>query len=83
MEKGDAASDPFAFESFFNGPRICIGKTFATLEMKVVFIAVMRSLKFEWLEGVSTEVELLNTFVRRPKNGMKVRVRNVQCLKGV
>jgi len=83
MEKGDAASDPFAFESFINGPRICIGKAFATLEMKVVLVAMMRSLKFEWLEGVSKEVELLNTFVRRPKNGMKVRVRDIQCGKRV
>jgi len=78
MEKGDPASDPFAFETFINGPRICIGKTFAILEMKVVLVAMMRSLRFEWPEGVSKEVELLNTFVRRPKDGMKVKVRAVQ-----
>ena len=36
------SSDPHAFATFSNGPRICIGKAFAMQEMKSVFTEILR-----------------------------------------
>jgi cytochrome P450 len=72
---GDAAS-PYAFEPFINGPRICIGKHFALLEMKVMLIEIISKFRFGPLEGLkSGKVEVANpSLTFRPKGGMKVVV---------
>jgi cytochrome P450 len=45
--------DPYALESFSNGPRICIGKSFALLEIKSVLVELLRRFEVErgWDEG--------------------------------
>lgn len=39
--------DPFTFGSFHSGPRICIGKSFALLEYKVILIRLLQNLVIE------------------------------------
>lgn len=75
MSKGIPAANPFALETFINGPRVCIGKNFALLEVKVLLVELVRRLEFMWPEGADRDVELVNTFVRKVKGGMKARVR--------
>jgi cytochrome P450 len=41
--------DPYAMEAFSNGPRICIGKAFASAEFKSVLVGLLR--KFEMVRG--------------------------------
>lgn len=43
---GDAAT-PYAFETFGNGPRVCIGKNFAMMEVKTQVIELVRRFRFE------------------------------------
>lgn len=42
---GDNA-DPYAFNSFGNGPRVCIGRSFGLLEYKVYLVEILRTFKF-------------------------------------
>ena len=66
--------DAYAFNSFINGPRMCIGKAFALLELKCLMVALMRRFRFEDVgEVVVAESKL--TF--RPKGGLRVRIGRV------
>ncbi|KAI6081793.1 cytochrome P450 [Hypoxylon rubiginosum] len=42
---GDQHS-PYAFEAFSNGPRICIGRSFALLEIKTILVEMVRHYRF-------------------------------------
>ncbi|KAM7197450.1 cytochrome P450 [Naviculisporaceae sp. PSN 640] len=42
----DPANSPYAFNSFLNGPRICIGKTFAMMEFKAMVVEVLSKFRF-------------------------------------
>ncbi|CAK7199501.1 hypothetical protein SEUCBS139899_002181 [Sporothrix eucalyptigena] len=39
-------ADPYVFAGFSNGPRICLGKTFAWLEMKLVLVQMVPRFRF-------------------------------------
>lgn len=41
-----AQRSPYAFPCFSHGPRMCIGKNLAYLEMKVVLVEIMRQYRF-------------------------------------
>jgi cytochrome P450 len=43
------SKDPYAMESFSNGPRICIGKAFANAELKSMLVELLRN--FEMIRG--------------------------------
>lgn len=77
LGKSDPGSDPFALETFINGPRTCIGKNFALFEIKMLLVHLVRRFRFEWPVGVAREVELVNTFVLKPKGGLRVGVREI------
>jgi cytochrome P450 len=72
----DDASSPYAFEPFSNGPRVCIAKQFAMLEMSVMLIELITCFRF----GPSPEqdlnkVEFLNPAITyRSKNGLNIRI---------
>lgn len=67
----DKRLDPFAFEAFSNGPRICLGKRFALLEMKTILVELVRNFRFLKVEESFT---LANpSLVLRP-NGLKIRL---------
>ncbi|KAI0977067.1 cytochrome P450 3A5 [Xylaria arbuscula] len=46
---GDSAS-PYAFQAFLQGPRICPGKNFAMIEIKVMLIELIGKWKFTGIE---------------------------------
>ncbi|EXJ63356.1 uncharacterized protein A1O5_11677 [Cladophialophora psammophila CBS 110553] len=72
---GDA-KDPFAFGSFHNGPRICIGKSFALLEYKVILIRLLQNFVFEDPEQKPLEFER-GAVSLRPTGGMHLRVQPI------
>ncbi|UQC75310.1 cytochrome P450 [Colletotrichum lupini] len=77
--EGTPASNPLAFATFLAGPRQCIGKGFALIEIKVLFMAILSNFKFE--APVDPEdIEFVNPSpVLRPKGGLKVRVRRLEA----
>jgi len=44
---------PFKFTAFQAGPRICLGKDFAYMQMKIVAAMLVRFFKFESVEGMT------------------------------
>ncbi|GKU04260.1 cytochrome p450 3a13 [Fusarium langsethiae] len=73
--KGDAAS-VYAFETFHNGPRMCIGKQLSMMEMKVMLVEIVRKFKIGKPFGdEDKEVEVAGpTFTLRPKEKLVVRL---------
>ncbi len=71
---GDSAS-PFALEAFTNGPRICLGKGFAMLQLKTVLVDILRTFVLEQFETLSGYENPALTL--KPKGGLRVRVRKL------
>lgn len=63
--------DPYAFQSFINGPRMCIGKNFAFLELKTILVKLMK--EFRWID-IGEKVEAESTLTFHPKGGLRLRV---------
>ncbi|KAF6822288.1 Cytochrome P450 709B2 [Colletotrichum musicola] len=71
---GDAR-DPFALATFLFGPRSCMGRVFAMLEMKMVLVEVLSKFRFE-PEVEQEDIVLVNPCpALRVSGGLKVRVR--------
>ncbi|KAK3352674.1 cytochrome P450 3A5 [Lasiosphaeria hispida] len=69
--QGEAAS-PYAFESFSNGPRFCIGKHFAIMEYKSLLIEAMSKFRF----STSPQLEALGGKMPELQNpGLTLRAR--------
>lgn len=76
------AADVFAYETFIQGPRMCIGRVLALLEYKVAVLELVAAFRFDWIpleqggSGGAEKVRFINPGpVLRPKGGLKVRVR--------
>lgn len=63
---------PFSYLPFGGGPRICIGKNFAVMEMQFILAMFIRRYKFELSPGQNVGFKPLLTL--SPTNGIKVRV---------
>lgn len=71
--EGDQSS-PYAFQAFANGSRICIGKSYAMLEIKCVLIELVPKFRFH---AVDKPFTIENPgFAMRP-NGLEVRVERI------
>ncbi|RBR21543.1 uncharacterized protein FIESC28_04811 [Fusarium coffeatum] len=72
---GNAAS-AYAFETFHNGPRMCIGKQLSMMEMKVILVEILRKFRIEKPVGAENKkVEVAGpTFTLRPKEKLVVRL---------
>jgi cytochrome P450 len=66
-EHKDSAYVPFGL-----GPRLCIGKGFAMMEMEFVLAMISSRYRFELVDDKEIELEPLVTL--KPKNGVKARV---------
>ena len=58
------------------GPRVCIGRKFAELEMKVVLAVLIGRLNFKKVEG--WQVEKYSLVTMRPRHGMYLHVSQVK-----
>jgi cytochrome P450 len=63
----------FAYFPFGGGPRLCIGNTFAMMELVLVLASIARRFRFTLVPG--HEVVPWPTFTLRPKNGILAVVR--------
>ncbi|KAI6083023.1 cytochrome P450 [Hypoxylon rubiginosum] len=78
---GDA-NTPYGTETFGNGPRICIGKSYSLLAFKVMMIELIRNFRFSRSPGL---VELGDNYppvqnpavTWRPKGGMTVHMEKI------
>nr|RBR00187.1 hypothetical protein FVER53263_06280 [Fusarium verticillioides] len=72
---GDAIS-AYAFETFHNGPRMCIGKQLSFMEMKIMLVEMVRKFKIEKpLGSQDKQVEVAGpAFTLRPKENLVVRL---------
>ncbi|KAJ6482242.1 cytochrome P450 [Mycena vulgaris] len=65
--------------SFHEGPRICLGKSFALAELKAALLVLVRNFVFEFPDGPETKIETHVSIIPRPKvagqNGAKVPMR--------
>lgn len=64
---------PYAYSPFGAGPRTCIGKSFAMLELKVVLCMLLSRFRLELLP--EQRVDRVITITMRPKYGLPMRVR--------
>ncbi|KAJ7729679.1 cytochrome P450 [Mycena maculata] len=65
--------------TFHDGPRTCLGKSFALAEFKAALSVLVRNFVFEFPDGPETKIEAHTAIVPRPKvagqNGAKVPLR--------
>jgi cytochrome P450 len=73
--KGEAAG-AYAFQTFHNGPRVCIGKQLSMVEMKVILVELVSRFRVEATAGVAGRtVEFASpSFTLRPKEKLRVRL---------
>lgn len=62
---------PYALVGFGGGPRTCIGKSFALMEMKVTAVHLLRHYTWEILPGQNLEITRIPT--TRPKDNLLVQ----------
>ena len=67
---------PFTFFAFAAGPRVCIGKHFAMMEMKVLLSKLFHDLKLCDARPGESVLEKVTSLTVKPKHGVFV---NVQC----
>lgn len=79
--QGDGIS-PYAFQAFSSGPRFCIGKNFALLEIKTFLVEMVSRFRFI----ASPEIEALGgkhpsyqspSLTLMPKGGLRVKLEKI------
>lgn len=73
--EGEAAG-AYAFQTFHNGPRVCIGKHFSMMEMKVILVELVSRFRVEAAAGAAGgAVEFASpSFTLRPKEKLRVKL---------
>nr|GEV68426.1 cytochrome P450 704B1 [Tanacetum cinerariifolium] len=65
-------ASPFKFTAFQAGPRICLGKDSAYLQMKMALAILCRFYKFELVEGHVVGYRMMT--ILSMSNGLKIKV---------
>jgi cytochrome P450 len=71
--EGEAAS-AYAFQSFHNGPRVCIGKLLSMVEMKVFLIELLSRYRVEAIADGEALKFASPSFTLRPHEKLRVRL---------
>ena len=50
----EEARSPYVFSTFSNGPRVCLGRSFAFREIKIILVEIVRNYRFLAVEGPFT-----------------------------
>ncbi|EFQ98375.1 hypothetical protein MGYG_01406 [Nannizzia gypsea CBS 118893] len=67
-----AAHDPYVYQTFHSGTRVCVGRAFALLEIKVFLVKLL--LKWEF-HAVDKKVKMpWSGFALKPTNALRLRV---------
>lgn len=74
IPSNDERLNPFAYNVFSNGPRICIGKSFALLEIKTTLVELVRNFRFE---SVVQQPTYANPSLVLAPNGLKIKIQRV------
>lgn len=75
-EKLPETATPNAYMTFLHGPRSCIGRKFAEIEMKVLLCSLLSLFEFSPDYNVADPEELkMWRLVLRPRDGLSVRVK--------
>ncbi|MBN8621041.1 MAG: cytochrome P450, partial [Anaerolineae bacterium] len=71
--EAEAARPDYAYFPFGGGPRVCIGNSFAMMEMQLILAAIAQRYRLRLAEGQGQPlVEPL--IVLQPKGGIQLRV---------
>lgn len=62
---------PFVYLPFGNGPRTCVGRRLAMLEMEILIARITRQFEYRWNYG---ELEMQTTLVNTPVNDLKFQM---------
>lgn len=71
-EKARKSAQPFAYLGFSAGPRKCIGKNLAMIEIKIIFTLLLQRFEFSLQPG---QYIAANPITRLPRNGIKFTVK--------
>jgi cytochrome P450 len=71
VKENEKLRTPFTYLPFGGGPRICIGKEYAMLQILMILSTLLRRYDFELVPG--QEIEERAMVILRPKNGIKMR----------
>ncbi|WP_146650887.1 cytochrome P450 [Labilithrix luteola] len=63
----------YEYNPFSAGPRMCIGASFATMEIKIVLAMLLQRFRIELLPGARVDRRV--TITMAPKNGLPMRIR--------
>jgi cytochrome P450 len=63
---------------FGTGPRICIGGTFAMMEMVAALATMLQSVRFDL--AADTHCEPIQRVTLRPKGGLRLHVRSLNSI---
>ncbi|MCO5588871.1 hypothetical protein L7F22_042831 [Adiantum nelumboides] len=64
---------PFKLPAFWAGPRMCLGKDFAILQMKITLAILLRFFKFEIVHGHKVQYKVMLT-LHMSESGLKLNV---------
>ncbi|NJM07775.1 cytochrome P450 [Candidatus Gracilibacteria bacterium] len=73
----------FEYNPFSGGPRMCIGASFATLEIKLVLATLLQRYRFELIPGATVNRFVAATMSLRPGLPMRVFPQDRQFQRGV
>ena len=74
-KENKATQHPYAYLPFGGGPRLCIGNSFALMEMQLILVQMLRRFEVEAVPGQTILPQALITL--RPKYGLQMKLMKI------